>query len=44
MATIKLSKILNYENEIFNKFVQNRTNLIKNLNENEHLNLNLNVL
>ena len=27
-----LSKILNYENEIFNKFIQNRTNLIKNLN------------
>ena len=27
-----LSKILNYEETIFNKFMQNRTNLIKNLN------------
>ena len=31
MNTILLSKILNYENEIFNKFIQKRTNLIKNL-------------
>jgi hypothetical protein len=38
-----LSKILNYENEIFNKFIQTRTNLIKNLNglkENEEFNFN----
>jgi hypothetical protein len=31
MNTILLSKILNYENDIFNKFIQKRTNLIKNL-------------
>ncbi len=31
MDTILLSKILNYENDIFNKFIQKRTNLIKNL-------------
>ena len=30
MDKLLLSKILNYENEIFNKFIQKRTNLIKN--------------
>ena len=32
MNQTNLSKILNYENEIFNKFIEKRTNLIKSLN------------
>lgn len=32
MDQTNLSKILNYENEIFNKFIEKRTNLIKSLN------------
>lgn len=31
MSKILLSKILNYENRIFNKFIEKRTNLIKRL-------------
>ena len=38
MDQVFLSKILNYENEIFNKFIENRTNLIKNLKNLKNLN------
>ena len=39
-----LNKILNYENEIFNKFIHNRTNLIKNIKSLNVNNLNVNNL
>ena len=42
MNQVFLSKILNYENEIFNKFIENRTNLIKNLNCLKENDLNFN--